>query len=277
MLGFRFLNLGRWRWWYDQDQGARVQITVIRHNITVINIINMRLLHPCFVITRKTFLIVVIIDENVSGDLEDIVADIALAVIGPVRAEILLKLTDILTGRHKIVTPAPAINEINEQFLCKWLVRLLCLTTENVLTSIIDTCLCQNNVRYVQMLNIGSQTWGDPFRVCDPFQGILGDGETKRTFSPFFLFSCWTLYWHAVTDWVNWISYSQYFVGSHGELSAGIELQSDDCNTASRVSGPCCVPLVKWVMILIACSRLTSSCLLGTLCWLSSSPRASGW
>ena len=62
-------------------------------------------------------MIVVIIDENVSGDLEDIVADIAPAVIGPVRAEILLKLTDILTGRHKIVTPAPAITEINEQFL----------------------------------------------------------------------------------------------------------------------------------------------------------------
>ena len=56
-------------------------------------------------------MIVVIIDENVSGDLEDIVADIAPAVIGPVRAEILLKLTDILTGRHKIVTPAPAITE----------------------------------------------------------------------------------------------------------------------------------------------------------------------
>lgn len=52
-------------------------------------------------------MIVIIIDENVSGDLEDIITDIAPAVIGPVRAEILLKLTDILTGRHKIVTPAP--------------------------------------------------------------------------------------------------------------------------------------------------------------------------
>ena len=65
-------------------------------------------------------MIVVIIDENVSGDLEDIVADIAPAVIGPVRAEILFKLTDILTGRHKIVTPAPAIKQkLNEQYLCK--------------------------------------------------------------------------------------------------------------------------------------------------------------
>lgn len=62
---------------------------------------------------------IVVIVENVSGDLEDIVADIAPAVIGPVRAEILFKLTDILTGRHKIVTPAPAITEINEQFFCK--------------------------------------------------------------------------------------------------------------------------------------------------------------
>ena len=68
-------------------------------------------------------MIVIIIDENVSGDLEDIITDIAPAVIGPVRAEILLKLTDILTGRHKIVTPAPEITAVNEQFLCKWLVK----------------------------------------------------------------------------------------------------------------------------------------------------------
>ena len=53
-------------------------------------------------------MIVVIIDENVFGDLEDVIADIAPAVVWPVRAEILLKLTDILTGRHDIVTSAPA-------------------------------------------------------------------------------------------------------------------------------------------------------------------------
>ena len=213
MLGFRFLNLGRWWWWwwYDQDQGTRVQITFISHNIiTDINIVNSRLLQASLVITRKTLLIVVIIDENVFGDLEDVIADIAPAVVWPVRAKILLKLTDILTGRHKIVTSAPAISE---------------------------SCSCSTVA--------SSQTWEDPLRVCAPFQEIWGDGETKQTFSPFFLFSCWTLYWHAVTDWVNWISYSQYFVGSHGtELSAGIERQSDHCNIASRVScsALCSVP-----------------------------------
>ena len=56
-------------------------------------------------------LIVVIIDENVFGDLEDVIADIAPAVVWPVRAKILLKLTDILTGRHDIVASAPAISE----------------------------------------------------------------------------------------------------------------------------------------------------------------------
>lgn len=77
----------------------------------------MRLLQPNFIITIKTFLInvIVIVDEDFFGDLEDIIADIAPAVIGPVRAEILLKLTDILTGRHKIVTPTPEIVAINEQ------------------------------------------------------------------------------------------------------------------------------------------------------------------
>jgi len=52
-------------------------------------------------------LIVVIIDENVFGDLEDVIADIAPAVVWPVRAKILLKLTHILTGRHKIVASTP--------------------------------------------------------------------------------------------------------------------------------------------------------------------------
>ena len=57
-------------------------------------------------------MIVVIIDENVFGDLEDVIADIAPAVFWPVRAKILLKLTHILTGRHEIVAPAPVILEI---------------------------------------------------------------------------------------------------------------------------------------------------------------------
>ena len=56
-------------------------------------------------------LIVVIIDENVFGDLEDVIADIAPAVVWPVRAKILLKLTHILTGRHEIVASTPAIIE----------------------------------------------------------------------------------------------------------------------------------------------------------------------
>ena len=107
-----------------------------------------------------------------------------------------------------------------------------------------DCCTrtCNYQIRF-QDRNVEPHTWQlHPSRVYTLFRGTLDDGETKLTFFPFFLFSCRTLYEHAVTGGVNWISYSQYFVSSHGCLSAGIELEWDHCNKciiASRVSCSC--------------------------------------